>query len=116
MNAEAGDVAAQADEEPTVKLPPGLARTILFEHFSEHCAAWADQPHPTLHGETPRKIATTANGRARVEALICDMEHLARGTPVAEACDFERLRSELGLGLAAGSGPGKTGGFERFWR
>ena len=93
-----------------------LRMPILFEHFSEHCAAWADQPHPTLHGETPRKIATTANGRARVEALICDMEHLARGTPVAEACDFERLRSELGLGLAAGSGPGKTGGFERFCR
>ena len=39
MNAEVGDVAAQTDDEPTVKLAPGLARTILFEHFSEHCAA-----------------------------------------------------------------------------
>jgi len=113
MSAEAGDV-AQVDEEPTVKLPPGLARAILFEHFSEHCAGWADQPHPTLRGETPRKIAATANGRAQVEALICDMEHQARGTPVAEACDFERLRSDLGL-VASGARD-KAGDFDRFWR
>lgn len=96
------DVAAQLDDETTTKFPRELARAILLEHFIEFCAAWPDQPHPALKGQTPRQVARQASERKRVEVLISDLEQQARGTPVAEACDFERLRFELGL--APGSG------------
>lgn len=95
------DLAAHLDDEPTAKFPRELARAILLEHFVEFCAAWPDQPHPALSGRTPRQVAGHANERGRVEVLIADLEQQARGTPVAEACDFERLRSELGLGATA---------------
>jgi len=91
------DPIPELDGEPTRKFPSSLARTILLEHLAEHWAAWPDQPHPALDGETPRKSASTAGGRSRVEALICDLEQQVQGTPIAESCDFQRLRFELQL-------------------
>ena len=91
------DIAVPLDDEPTAKLQPELARSILLENLREFCAAWPDQPHPELNGETPRQVAATADGYAQLEALISDIEQQAQGTPVAEAWNFERLRLELGL-------------------
>jgi len=91
------EVVTLVDDEPTVKLPPGLARSILLENLTDYCASWPDQPHPALGGETPREISATAHGRERVQVLLDDMEQQAQGTPVAQACDFERLRLDLGL-------------------
>jgi hypothetical protein len=97
MGSEAGDAAVQVDDEPTIKFAPGFAQSILREHLTEYCALWPDQPHAALGGETPRKVAATATGRAQVEALVCAMEQQARGTAIAHACDFEGLRLALGL-------------------
>lgn len=88
---------AEPDDEPTMKFPQELARAILLEHLREFCAAWPDQPHPALRGQTPRRVAATADGHGRVEMLICEMEQQAQGTPVADAWDFVGLRFELGL-------------------
>ena len=91
------DVVLPLDDEPTAKLSPELARAMLLENLRELCAAWPDQPHPELAGQTPRQIAATADGQARLEALIRDIEQRAFGTPMADAWNFERLRFELGL-------------------
>src|SRR5437868_1098532 len=73
------DPVPDLDGEPTTKFPSSLARTILLEHLAEHWAAWPDQPHPALGGETPRKTARTADGRQRVAALVGDLEQQVQG-------------------------------------
>lgn len=60
---------------------------------------WADQPAPGLNGQIPRHVAGTAEGRARVSALLEEMARadlgLTRtGTP---AFDYDRLRAHVGL-------------------
>jgi hypothetical protein len=106
---------AQPDDEQTTRYPRALAQAVLLEHFAEYRAAWPDQPHPALRGETPRQVATSPDGRDEVETLIRELELQARGTPVADAWDFERLRAELGL-AAALSGRRRTKALDRFWR
>jgi hypothetical protein len=91
------DFVLPLDDEPTAKLSPELARTMLLENLRELCAAWPDQPHPALSGQTPRQLAATADGHAQLEALLRDIEQRALGTPMADAWNFERLRLELGL-------------------
>ncbi|HKO51317.1 MAG TPA: antitoxin Xre/MbcA/ParS toxin-binding domain-containing protein [Polyangiaceae bacterium] len=91
------DAVLSCDDEPTTKFPQEFARAVLLDHLREFCAAWPDQPHPALNGETPRRRAAAPEGLEQVEALIDEMEQQAQGTPVAEAWNFERLRLELGL-------------------
>jgi len=92
-----GDIVLPLDDEPTAKLSPELARAMLLDNLRELCAAWPDQPHPALGGQTPRQLAAAADGHARLEALIRDIEQQALGTPMADAWNFERLRLDLGL-------------------
>jgi len=91
------DILLPLDDEPTAKLSPELAQAMLLENLRELCAAWPDQPHPALQGQTPRQIAASADGRVQLEALIRETEQRALGTPVADAWNFERLRLDLGL-------------------
>jgi len=98
-----GDVVLPLDDEPTLQFPQEFARAILLEHLREFCAAWPDQPHPALNGQTPRQVAASAAGQAQLEAIIGEMEQQAQGTPVANAWDFVGLRSELGLTPASRS-------------
>lgn len=96
-----GDTVLPFDDEPTLQFPQEFARAILLEHLREFCAAWPDQPHPALGGETPRKFAATRDGHRQLETLISEMEQQAQGTPVANAWDFVGLRAELGLAPAS---------------
>ncbi len=60
---------------------------------------WADREAPVLGGETPRHVAMTPAGRARVAELIDDMERNDVGllrTGVA-AFDYNKLRAHVGL-------------------
>ena len=61
-------------------------------------AAWLDQPLPALNHRTPRECVRTAAGRAEVDLLLKDMEHMeqrARGVPF----DFSTIRRELGIAM-----------------
>ncbi len=60
---------------------------------------WADRESPVLGGETPSHVMKTPGGRAKVAALIDEMERCDFGllrTGVA-AFDYNRLRAHVGL-------------------
>jgi hypothetical protein len=58
--------------------------------------SWADTEIPLLGGKTPREMVRTAEGRARVAAMINDWEHMhARVSNSSYRFDFNKLRAEL---------------------
>lgn len=73
--------------------PPELAE-IAAQLADEHWTEWLDTPVPALGGETPRKAATTAEGRDRLSALLDDFEWRSTAEHPAPVA---RLRAELGL-------------------
>ncbi|MCR9093073.1 MAG: SEC-C metal-binding domain-containing protein [bacterium] len=88
-----GSAEDQRDDEPSPERH-ALARAIKEQHYAE----WLDVPVPALRGETPRGAVSTEDGRARVEALLADVERAEMSLPANERFDFGRLRRELGLG------------------
>ncbi|MBI5775894.1 MAG: hypothetical protein HY444_00775, partial [Nitrospirae bacterium] len=60
---------------------------------------WADRPSPSLNGQTPRHAMGTADGRAKVAALIEDLERndLAARRTGKPGYEYSRLRAHVGL-------------------
>ncbi|MDP1767241.1 MAG: hypothetical protein Q8L74_00400 [Nitrospirota bacterium] len=60
---------------------------------------WAEQACPSLDSQTPRHVATSADGREQVAALIADMERHDPGLRrVGQAAfDYNILRAHVGL-------------------
>lgn len=88
-----------SEEAPGV--PDDLAQSPeiqeLMRHAAEqHWAQWLDTSIPALHGETPRQAVASAQGRERLELLLCDLaSHPAEGNSFAP--DVDAIRKELGL-------------------
>ena len=82
---------------PAEPLPPE-ARAMLERMILEQEAAWPDLEIPALGGKTPRKAVKTKKGRAEVELLLKEMEHMA-STRGGDGLGFDagRLRAALGL-------------------
>lgn len=81
-------------------IPPEVRAQLLQDFKKKHYASWVDDQLPILGGKTPREAMSSAAGRARVEALVKDLElHEAR-LPEAERFDVNEIRRELGLELA----------------
>jgi len=55
-------------------LPPEEAVEILMGILEEHYRAWPDTCLPALDGKSPRQTVGTKKGRARVAALLAEME------------------------------------------
>jgi len=77
----------------------GIAAEIVQTFYERHYRGWLDEPLPALDGRTPREAASLKSGRAKVIALLKDMEnHSARerleGRP---AYDFGWMWGQLGL-------------------
>jgi hypothetical protein len=90
--------ARAAVPRPASPLPPSEAAALLRAYKTRHYADWADQPLPALAGESPRVLAMRSpRGRARVDALLKDMEHHEARLPAPERFDFTVIRAELGL-------------------
>lgn len=81
---------------PRPPIPPELA-ALVRKRKEELYADWCDAPLPALDGRTAAEEVRTAEGRARVEGLLREMEMFERRAPEAERYDFDRLRSRLGL-------------------
>ena len=61
-----------------------------------HYADWVDRPLPALNEKTPRECVRTAAGRAAVDLLLKDMEHMEQRAPGAPF-DFTAIRRKLGI-------------------
>lgn len=61
---------------------------------------WMDQGIPALGGRTPREAVTDADGRARVEVIVREIERSgAQMTPPLDESIPRRLREQLGLSV-----------------
>ena len=101
LRAGGGD---DAEHDDRSGIPPEVLDDLTLAHYGRHYRAWVDEPVPALDGKTPREGATSPAMRARVEALIRDLEGmyqqaLRRNEP---AYDPSWMWTELGLVDAAG--------------
>ncbi len=87
------------DEPLSLAITVEEDQTLLASFFETVYLEWADQDSPALGGQTPRHAATMPAGRAKVAALIDEIERndlgIARtGKP---AFDYNQLRTHVGL-------------------
>jgi hypothetical protein len=80
------------------------AEEALGALMARHWEAWLDERVPALGGKTPRQAAKTAVGRERLEALLVDFASRSEQEPVHMRVGVDRLRQQLGLPAARGSG------------
>lgn len=84
-------------KEPPAPPAPGSPEADAVAEFKKrHYARWIDQPLPALQGRTPRDAARTAAGRAELELLLKQMEHMENHSP-SSPFDFSALRRQLRL-------------------
>lgn len=70
----------------------------LTRQFKErHYESWVGEAIPALGGKTPREVARSARGRARLDELLKQMENDEARRPEAERYDFTALRRRLRL-------------------
>jgi hypothetical protein len=83
----------------TVVVMPEVEQSLLAAFLEAVYLEWADRPSPALHGQTPRHAANTAEGRAKVAALIdaLEREDLAARRTGKPGYDYGRLRAQVGL-------------------
>jgi hypothetical protein len=84
-------------EDTSGDVPSPEARALAGVVKQRYYTDWLDTSVPALGGETPRAVATTEEGRARVEALLADFEEAERSLAPEERVDFDLLRRELDL-------------------
>ncbi len=73
-------------------------RARLAEMMTAYSREWCDTVIPALGNRRPRTLVRTESGRAKVLALIAEMESLPRPEG-SGGMDFELIRRELGLTL-----------------
>ena len=81
--------------EPADELPQEERSQWVRELKERHYADWLDQP--ALDGKTPRAAARTKRGRAQVDLLLRQLEHLESRLPAAQRFNVSGLRTRLGL-------------------
>ena len=88
--------AGQPPPAPTPAVPE--QERVVAEFKARHYAAWLDQPLPALNHRTPRECVRTTAGRAEVDLLLKDMEHMEQRAP-GVPFDFSTIRRELGYSM-----------------
>lgn len=83
----------------TLSVSPEEDRSLLNSFLETVYLEWADQDSPALGSQTPRHAASSAAGRARVGALIDEMERYDPGLrrTGVPAFDYNTLRAHIGL-------------------
>lgn len=93
-------VAELTSEAPlTVTVTEEEDRALLGQFLEKAYLEWSDQPHRLLGGQTPRHAAVSSAMRAKVGALIDEMERNDPGLRRTGrgAFDYNRLRAHVGL-------------------
>ncbi|OAT79401.1 antitoxin Xre/MbcA/ParS toxin-binding domain-containing protein [Desulfotomaculum copahuensis] len=91
------------------KLSAQIAQRITDAFLDEYYDKWIDRPLPALGGRTPRQACGTAEGGARVEELLRELERVEairekKGEP---HYDVQKVRRKLGL--SGGETAGQAG-------
>lgn len=88
-----------SDEPMTVVVTPEEDRALLNQFLEKAYLEWSDQPHRLLSGQTPRHAAASAAMRAKVGALIDEMERHDPGVHRfgKPAFTYNTLRGHIGL-------------------
>lgn len=83
----------------TVVVTPEAERELLSAFLESVYLEWADRPSPSLNGQTPRHAMGTADGRAKVAALIDTLQRddLAARRTGRAGYEYGRLRAHVGL-------------------
>jgi hypothetical protein len=79
------------------ELPPEVQAEVIGSSLRDAYASWVEHPLPALDGKTPREAARTKRGRARVRALVDDIEASTLAQPGGDTVDFGALRELLRL-------------------
>jgi hypothetical protein len=90
----------EARERPSAsgdEISAEVRREVGGRYLRDHYRRWLDTALPALEGKTPRDAVRTPAGRAKVEALLADIEHGALGLDGGDTIDFAAMRRELGL-------------------
>ena len=87
-------------DEPEERLDPKdpEVRRIVEEAIRKHYEAWVDMKIPSLEGKTPRQAVKTAEGRAKVEALLKGAEARHPTRDPESRLDLDYVREMLGIG------------------
>lgn len=75
-------------------IPPEVEAQVLAEFTNQHYRAWFDEPIPALAGRTPRHAARLKTQRAKVAALLREIEIGPMGQHIP---DIAWMWEELGL-------------------
>jgi hypothetical protein len=81
---------------PKEATPPELEQAVR-EMMAAHWAQWLDDRIPALGNMTPRRAATSAEGRIRLEALLAEYSWNNERQPAHLRIDVNGLRRQLGL-------------------
>jgi hypothetical protein len=85
---------AEQEDEDLARSPEVQAK--LAEMMTAYSLDWCDTVIPALGNRRPRTLVRTERGRAKVLALIAEMESMPRPEG-SGGMDFELIRRELGL-------------------
>ena len=87
------------DEPLSLAITVEEDQELLASFFKTVYLQWAEQDSPALGGQTPRHAATIPAGRAKVAALIDEIERndLGIGRTGKPAFDYNQLRAHVGL-------------------
>jgi hypothetical protein len=85
------------DREQRDLMADPAVRSAVKRQFEAHYESWADEKLPVLGGQTPRRAVKTADGRAKVEALLDDAEEGALLGDPTFRLDLDFVREWLGI-------------------
>ncbi len=89
---------AAAEEQARLMAEHPELGQALLEWTTDYHRRWLDMPIPALGGQTPRAAVQTEDGRARVRALVDDLERMeSRRPPHTPRMDVGWMRRELGI-------------------
>ena len=89
---------AAAEEQARLMAEHPELGQALLEWTTDYYRRWLDMPIPALGGQTPRAAAQTGDGRARVRALVDDLERMESRRPAhTPRMDVGWMRRELGI-------------------
>ncbi len=93
-----GEAEAERKERERLNARPEVQEAVR-EHLERHYFKdWPRMKLPALGGLTPLQAAKTAAGRAKLEAVLDDIDHIEEGwTSAVPKIDIDRLRRILGL-------------------
>jgi len=93
-----GKARAAAEEQARLMAEHPELGPALLEWTTSYYRRWLDMPIPALGGQTPRAAAQTEDGRARVRALVDDLERMESRRPAhTPRMDVGWMRRELGI-------------------